>query len=354
MAVRDSTRDRAIVQPADKHTTRALVRICFGLQPDRSSVQDPVSLSSPRPIFLVAERLVQIWSCNEREFMELRATRLNAARARAYLASPGCNRLLGQACLKRLETQRQEHLARLRANRRAACEFWPNSVPETSGTRRAQSLLVLGSSRRRLEFGFASAFHAMLVRVAIRALPPRIARRRSIPTLALSPVKTTVFDPALPMPPYEVEHGRENCAVTTKQAGPAIVRPLARIPIVEPRIEPGPNRFGSQRDDRGYPERCNPRRPEAPLDAASKNWRHRYLPLARSLACRMEYLFPAAGDELQSVAFLALVEAAQSFDPSRGVNFATFARLRIWGALCDCRREMITKVRSIGGESGRS
>jgi RNA polymerase sigma factor (sigma-70 family) len=37
---------------------------------------------------------------------------------------------------------------------------------------------------------------------------------------------------------------------------------------------------------------------------------------------------------------MALVEAAESFDPSRNVKFATFARLRIVGALRDVQRRM--------------
>jgi hypothetical protein len=124
MAVRNATRDPAIVQPAGRHQTRGSVApSCSGLQPERSSSQEPLSLSSPRPIFKSAERLVQIWSSNEREIIELRVLRLKAARARAYLLSPGCNRLLGRACLQRLETQRHEHLARLRGNHQAACEL---------------------------------------------------------------------------------------------------------------------------------------------------------------------------------------------------------------------------------------
>jgi RNA polymerase sigma factor (sigma-70 family) len=39
---------------------------------------------------------------------------------------------------------------------------------------------------------------------------------------------------------------------------------------------------------------------------------------------------------------LALAEAAQSYDPSRNVKFATFARYRIWGALRDVQRGFVT------------
>jgi len=42
-------------------------------------------------------------------------------------------------------------------------------------------------------------------------------------------------------------------------------------------------------------------------------------------------------DELQSTAYLALVEAARSFDPARNVNFATYARHHIQGALQECK-----------------
>jgi RNA polymerase sigma factor (sigma-70 family) len=108
---------------------------------------------------------------------------------------------------------------------------------------------------------------------------------------------------------------------------------------------------GSGHEGRRHPERCKPRRTKTPLDADQQGLAVRYLPMARSLAKRMKKSFPTSSDELQSVAFLALVEAAQSFDHSRGVNFATFARQSIWGALCDVREEIIAKVRPFGGDS---
>jgi RNA polymerase sigma factor (sigma-70 family) len=75
------------------------------------------------------------------------------------------------------------------------------------------------------------------------------------------------------------------------------------------------------------------------------------MPLARSLARRMKHSFSDVGDDFQSAAFLALVEAAQLFDRSRGVGFASYARHRIWGALCDLRREIIERARRTGAES---
>lgn len=52
-------------------------------------------------------------------------------------------------------------------------------------------------------------------------------------------------------------------------------------------------------------------------------------------------------EDLHSAAFLALVEAAESFDPSRGVKFATFAYYRIKGALFDARRRVYRLHRHI-------
>jgi RNA polymerase sigma factor (sigma-70 family) len=49
-------------------------------------------------------------------------------------------------------------------------------------------------------------------------------------------------------------------------------------------------------------------------------------------------------EEYFSVANLALVEAAQSFDPSRNVSFASYARSGIVGALCDHRRFLLQNV----------
>jgi len=50
---------------------------------------------------------------------------------------------------------------------------------------------------------------------------------------------------------------------------------------------------------------------------------------------------PGESEELESTAHLALVEAAQAFDPSIGVNFATYARYRICGALRDFLRRKL-------------
>ncbi len=111
----------------------------------RARTREPES--SPRPIFLVADRLVQIWSSNEQEFAELRALRLKMAQTHAYLASPGCNRLLGNACLERLETLHRKHLARLRANRRAAWELMAELGADLTPQADTESLWSSGRAR---------------------------------------------------------------------------------------------------------------------------------------------------------------------------------------------------------------
>jgi RNA polymerase sigma factor (sigma-70 family) len=99
---------------------------------------------------------------------------------------------------------------------------------------------------------------------------------------------------------------------------------------------------GRKPGDRSYAETCNPSRTRTPLNEDQKVLATRYLPLARSMARRLKVTYPAGGDEFESTACLALVEAAQSFDPSRNVNFATFARYRIRGALRIRAREFFS------------
>ena len=76
--------------------------------------------------------------------------------------------------------------------------------------------------------------------------------------------------------------------------------------------------------DRRYPATCNPNRARQPLTEEQQELATRNLSLARALAGRMRYAWPGAQDEFESAALLALVEAAQAFDPTRGVKFTTF------------------------------
>ncbi len=94
--------------------------------------------------------------------------------------------------------------------------------------------------------------------------------------------------------------------------------------------------------DRSYPRSCNPNPARPPLNDAQRELTLRYLPLARAMAHRLTKSWPAGGDEFQSAASLAVVEAAQTFDPSRNIDFATFARFRIRGALIDVQRSLFS------------
>ena len=78
---------------------------------------------SPRPIFLAAVKLVQIWSSNEQALSELKELRQKIEKTRAYLASPGCHRHLAEAYLQRLQKAEKENLAALRENHRSAWEL---------------------------------------------------------------------------------------------------------------------------------------------------------------------------------------------------------------------------------------
>jgi len=75
-----------------------------------------------------------------------------------------------------------------------------------------------------------------------------------------------------------------------------------------------------------------------PLTDEQRSLAIRYLPMAQALARRAIRPVPSEDEELQSAAYMALVEAALTFDPARKVNFATYARHRIRGALRDYRR----------------
>jgi RNA polymerase sigma factor (sigma-70 family) len=70
-----------------------------------------------------------------------------------------------------------------------------------------------------------------------------------------------------------------------------------------------------------------------PLTEAQRLLAVRHLPLARSLTRRLESLWPSERDDIRSTAYEALVEAARTFDPKRGVPFRLFARHRIRGNL---------------------
>ncbi|QEH35401.1 flagellar biosynthesis sigma factor [Aquisphaera giovannonii] len=95
----------------------------------------------------------------------------------------------------------------------------------------------------------------------------------------------------------------------------------------------GPPAAAASESASAYPARCNPRPPRQPLDREQQQLAVRYMPLARKMAREMADRIPRHAEDWEESALFALVEAAQSFDPSREINFATFARIRINGAL---------------------
>jgi RNA polymerase sigma factor (sigma-70 family) len=66
-----------------------------------------------------------------------------------------------------------------------------------------------------------------------------------------------------------------------------------------------------------------------------------HMTLARQLAFRLARLLPrfVDADALESDAMLGLIQAARTFDPERGVSFATYASRRIRGAMIDGLRQ---------------
>jgi RNA polymerase sigma factor (sigma-70 family) len=102
-------------------------------------------------------------------------------------------------------------------------------------------------------------------------------------------------------------------------------------------------------DERVLPGQAAPHRRRVPLTEEQRELAVNYLPMARQLARRLHSTWPFHREELESTAYMALVEAAQTFDPSRGVGFGTYARHRIRGALRDLQRVICSgKSRAAG------
>jgi RNA polymerase sigma factor (sigma-70 family) len=90
-----------------------------------------------------------------------------------------------------------------------------------------------------------------------------------------------------------------------------------------------------------------PRRRRVALSPERRELARQYVPMARNLARRYKVQFPGAWEEFDSGAMLALVEAAEAFDPDRSVKFGTYARRRILGALLDVRRSVRARSRPV-------
>ncbi len=99
-------------------------------------------------------------------------------------------------------------------------------------------------------------------------------------------------------------------------------------------------RCGVPGDPAPFRKRRKYRTAHQPLTPEQRELAGQFLPLARALAKPLKMIFNQWRDEFESAACLALVEAARSYDPSRNIRFATFARFRIRGALVDVGRVM--------------
>lgn len=88
--------------------------------------------------------------------------------------------------------------------------------------------------------------------------------------------------------------------------------------------------------------------PRPPLDDAGRALAAAYLPLARALARPLKDRWPRDRDEFESAACLALVRAAQAFDPAAGARFVTIAWNQIHWGLADARRKLHPGCRRVG------
>jgi RNA polymerase sigma factor for flagellar operon FliA len=77
-----------------------------------------------------------------------------------------------------------------------------------------------------------------------------------------------------------------------------------------------------------------------PALSANKEVIERSLPLVKSVVARMRLAhgLRASFDDLYAAGVTGLLEAAERFDPTRGVAFTTFAYYRIRGAILDSQR----------------
>src|SRR5437868_4848063 len=68
----------------------------------------------------------------------------------------------------------------------------------------------------------------------------------------------------------------------------------------------------------------------------------RYLPLVRNVVDRVKLNVPAHvdADDLYSVGITGLIAAVRKFDPNQGATFASYAAMRIRGAILDELRRM--------------
>lgn len=88
-----------------------------------------------------------------------------------------------------------------------------------------------------------------------------------------------------------------------------------------------------------FPARTNPDYGRAPLTDEQKELASRHFTMARIMARHLHAGRRIDRDEVESIAFVALVEAARAYQATDGAQFPTFARYRIVGAILDYFRE---------------
>jgi len=86
------------------------------------------------------------------------------------------------------------------------------------------------------------------------------------------------------------------------------------------------------------------RRPSAATDRNAVILKH--YPWVRRIAARLASRVPAGTDvdDVVSIGLVALIEAVDRFDPTRGVSFEGFARVRVFAAICQALEERIPEV----------
>lgn len=111
---------RSGIAPRNFTAREAPIPAPFCLTSAPEAAPPPGSSRPQRPIFSIAERLVQIWIANEQELEGLRKLRLRQRRVRAYANGPHAGALLAGALLARIDDQICKACARLGANDREA------------------------------------------------------------------------------------------------------------------------------------------------------------------------------------------------------------------------------------------
>ncbi len=86
-----------------------------------------------------------------------------------------------------------------------------------------------------------------------------------------------------------------------------------------------------------FADRTDPQHSRTPLTEDRRELAEQYMPMARAMA-RQFGGGAAWQEDMEAEAYAALVDAARTFDPDRGVNFSVHARPRIMGALRDYKR----------------